>query len=168
MRVARLNTVTDTDKVHAELRALRARLAKLEARQPHTLFENRVSGLAAALAGCLLVLTAVTWAVDTDYDETYTLWGLVEGGGWLALVTLALVFILGVGTALVFVGGPSTRPVHISFVVLGLLTAAGMLFVGVPEDADTAPGRWLALLAAVALTAMHGTRAGELRYPEAQ
>ena len=154
--------------MHAELRALRARLAKLEARQTHTLFENRVSGLAAAVSGGLLALTAVTWAFDTDYDRPYTLWGLVQGGNWFALVTLALVFVLGVGSALVFVGGPSTRPVHISFVVVGVVTAAGILFVGVPEDADTAPGRWLALMAAVALASLHGTRAGELRYPEAE
>jgi hypothetical protein len=166
VRVVRLNTVTEPDKMHAELRALRARIAKLEARGPHSLFENRVSALAVMLAGCLLVLTAVTWAVDTDYDETYTLWGLVSDGGWFALVTLALVFIHGVGSALAFVGGPSTRPVHITFVVLGLVTAAGTLFVGVPEDSETAPGRWLALLAAVALAGLHGGRAGDLRYPE--
>ena len=166
MRVVRPNTVTDPDKLYAELRALRNRLAKLEARQPRTLLEIRVAALAAAMAGGLVVLTAVTWAFDTDYGRPYTLWGLVADGGWFALMTLALVFVFGVGTALVFVGGPSTRAVHISFVVLGLATAAGILFVGVPEDADTAPGRWLALMAAVALTALHGTSAGELRLPE--
>ncbi len=160
--------MTEPDTVHAELRALRNRLAKLEARQPHALLASRVSGLAAVLAGCLLVLTSVTWAVDTDYDRVYTLWGLVEDGGWYALATLALVFILGVGSALVFVDGPSTRPVHISFVVVALVTAAGMLIIDVPEDADTAPGRWLALLAALALSGLHGLRAGELRYPEAE
>lgn len=168
MWIVRLNTVTEPDKVHAELRALRARLTKLESRQPRTLLESRVSGLAAAVAGCLIVLTAVTWAVDTDYDQPYTLWGLVADGGWFALVTLALVFILGIGTALAFVDGSAPRSVHISFVVVGLAAAGGILFVGVPEDSDTAPGRWLALLAAVALAALHGTRAGELRYPEAR
>jgi hypothetical protein len=158
--------VTEPDKVSAELRALRNRVANLEARQPRTLLENRVAALATALSGGLVVLTAVTWAFDTDYDRPYTLWGLVADGGWFALVTLALTFALGVGTALVFVGGPSTRPVHISFLVVGLVTAAGILFVDVPEDADTAPGRWLALMATVALTSLHGTRAGELRLPE--
>lgn len=157
------------------VRALRKRIEQVAADQAGHVADLRFAVAATALAAGMLVLTATTWmsGTDPDYDRTYvhTLWALVPEG-WPALVTLALVVVAGIGTMGTFLADVTGRVTHIVFVVLALAAAAAVLvLVGwveppgtlEPDDYDTAPGRWLTVLAALALAAMHGARAGELR-----
>jgi hypothetical protein len=91
--------------------------------------------------------------------------------GWQAAWTLGGVLVVGVGTIAVFVADTAGKASHIVFVVLALLTAAGVVLVGAvdasglysAEEGDSAPARWLTLLALLFLAVVHGTRANDIR-----
>lgn len=156
--------MADTQDTQAALRALRTRIEELEQRRRRSVDELRFAILGTALAVAMVVLTTTTWVVDTDGDdEPYTLWGLVPEG-WQALLMLGLVVAVAFTTPALFLADHPSRAGHLVLVWVSLLTAVWVLVVNtvVPEDADTAPGRWLTLLAALAVAAAHGFRAEEL------
>jgi hypothetical protein len=123
---------------------------------------SRFAALGTSLATGLLVLSAMAWATDDD-TGAYTLWGLVEQG-WVALLMLVLVAGTALSTYWLFLAEPPTRMGHLAMVFFSLATAVWVIVVGQvpPEDFDTAPGRWLTLLGALALAGVHGFRAEEL------
>jgi hypothetical protein len=124
---------------------------------------SRFAPLANGLATGLLVLTATTWSAGRDGVDPHTLWGLVEDG-WKALVMLALVAGIALTTYWLFLAEPPTRAGHLVLVWLGLATAVWVIVLGAlpDEDYDAAPGRWLTLVGALAVSAAHGFRAEEL------
>jgi peptidoglycan/LPS O-acetylase OafA/YrhL len=149
--------VTDTEEA---LRSLRRRLGELENQRSRTTGELRLAIVGTALAVAMVVLTATTWVADDG--EPYTLWGLVPGG-WQALVMLTLVVGVAVATPALFLADQPSRVGHLLMVWVSLLTAIWVIVINavVPEDVDTAPGRWLTLLVALAVAAVHGFRAEE-------
>jgi hypothetical protein len=153
--------MTDTQDVQATLRSLRVRIEELEQRRRRSVAELRFGILGTTFATAMLVLTATTWLVDGD--EPYTLWGLVPAG-WQALVMLALVVGAALVTPALFFTDHPARAGHLVMVWVSLLTAVWVIVLNavVPADSATAPGRWLTLLAALALAAAHGFRAEEL------
>jgi hypothetical protein len=155
--------MTDTQDVQATLRSLRVRIEELEQRRRRSVDEPRFGILGTAFAAAMLVLTATTWLVDGDGDEHYTLWGLVPAG-WQALVMLALVVGAALITPALFFTDHPARAGHLVMVWVSLLAAVWVIVLNavVPDDSATAPGRWLTLLAALALAAAHGFRAEEL------
>jgi hypothetical protein len=124
---------------------------------------SRFTSLGTSLATGLLVLTATTWAATEDGDDPYTLWGLVAEG-WVALLMLAFVAGTALATCWLFLAEPPTRMGHLAMVFVSLTTAVWVLVVEQvpPEQYDSAPGRWLTLLGALALAGVHGFRAEEL------
>lgn len=128
---------------------------------------SRYAALGTSLATGLLVLTATTWTADREGDDPHTLWGLVPEG-WAAVVMLVLVAGLALATYWLFLAEPPTRAGHLVAVWVALLCAVWVIVVGQvpPDDYDTAPGRWLTLLGAVALATAHGFRAEELKHAE--
>jgi hypothetical protein len=161
------------DELQASVRALRRQLDQLDRQQRATASGLRQAVLAATVAGAMLVLTATTWrtapADDDVLGDLGSLWSMASDG-WPAVVALLLVTATGLGSLAVFLG-EAGRVGHVVLVVLALLTAVAILLVGGvepdgwygQEDYESAPGRWLTLLAAVALAALHGGRAGEIR-----
>jgi outer membrane murein-binding lipoprotein Lpp len=159
------------DDLQTSLRALRKQVDQLGRQQQATASELRRAVLAAAVAGAMLILTATTWRTRDggSADEVDTLWDMVPTIG-LAAVTLVLVAATGLGSLAAFLTGAGRRT-HVVLVVLSLLVVGAVLLVGAarpagsfdPEDYASAPGRWLALLAALVLAGLHGSRAGELR-----
>ena len=154
--------MADTQDTQAALRALRTRIDELERRRRRSVDELRFAILGTALSAALAVLTATTWMVD-ESDEAWTLWGLIPEG-WQALVMFALVAGLALATPALFLTDHPSRVGHLVMVWVSLLTAVWVIVVNavVPDDADTAPGRWLTLLTALAIAAAHGFRAEEL------
>jgi hypothetical protein len=157
--------MADTQDTQAALRALRNRVEELERWRRHSVDELRFAILGTALSVALAVLTATTWVVadDDGADEAWTLWGLVPEG-WQALAMLGLVAVLMLATPALFLTGNPSRAGHLVLVWVSLLTAVWVIVLNavVPDDADTAPGRWLTLLAALAIASAHGFRAEEL------
>ena len=153
--------MAETRETQAALRSLRLRIEELERRRQRSVDGLRFAIPGTALAVGMVVLTATTWVVDGD--EPYTLWGLVPEG-WQALVMLVLVVLVALVTPGLFLTGQPSRAGHLVMVWVCLLTAVWVLVLNgvVPAEADTAPGRWLTLLAALALAAAHGFRAEEL------
>jgi hypothetical protein len=153
--------MADPQDTQAALRSLRTRIEELERRRRRSVDGLRFAVLGTALAAGMVALTATTWLVDGD--EPYTLWGLVAEG-WQGLVMLGLVGVVALGTPGLFLTEHPSRAGHLVMVWVCLLTAfwVFMLNAVVPEDADTAPGRWLTLLTALAVAATHGFRAEEL------
>ena len=153
--------MAEPQDTQAALRSLRTRVEELERRRRRSVEGLRFAVLGTALATGMLVLTATTWLVDGD--EHYTLWELVPEG-WQALVMLGLVAVVAVGTPGLFLTEHPSRVGHLAMVWVCLLTAfwVFMLNAVVPDDADTAPGRWLTLLAALVIASTHGFRAEEL------
>lgn len=160
--------MAETQDTQAALRALRIRIEELEQRR-HPVDELRFAILGTALAVALVVLTATTWMVveDDRYDdhvrEAWTLWGLVSTG-WQALVMFGLVVGVALATLVLSFVNPPARAGHLVMVWVSLLTSVWVIVVNavVPDDADTAPGRWLTLLTALAISAAHGFRAEQL------
>jgi hypothetical protein len=157
--------MADTQDTQAALRALRTRVEELEQRRRGSVDELRFAIVGTALAVAMVVLTATTWVVadDDGADEAWTLWGLVPTG-WQALVMFGLVIGVSFATPALFLTNHPSRAGHLVMVWVSLLTAVWVIVVNavVPDDADTAPGRWLTLLAALAMAAAHGFRAEEL------
>lgn len=161
--------MADPQDTQAALRALRTRIDELEQRRRRSVDELRFAILGTALAVALVALTATTWVVDSDdYGddgayEAWTLWGLVPTG-WQALVMFGLVVGVALATPALFLTNHPSRAGHLVLVWVSLLTAIWVIVVNavVPEDTDTAPGRWLTLLTALAIAAAHGFRAEEL------
>jgi hypothetical protein len=165
------------DKLETTLRSLRRRVEGLELDQGDAESTVRHGLLASALSGAMVVLTATAWRTidDTEADagDPTTPWQMIdEGGGGLAAWTLVGVLVVAIGTLTVFLADTVGRATHAVFVVLCLLTAVGVIFVGrvdpglylpEPEDVHTLPGRWLTLLAALALAGVHASRASRLR-----
>lgn len=153
--------MADPQDTQAALRSLRARVEELEQRRRRAADGLRFAVPGTAVAVGLLALTATTWVVDED--EPYTLWGLVPEG-WQAFVMLALVAGVALTTPALFLADHPVRAGHLVMVWVSLLTAVWVIVLNavLPDDADTAPGRWLTLLAALALAAAHGFRAEEL------
>ncbi|GAB1509213.1 hypothetical protein [Actinophytocola sp. KF-1] len=122
---------------------------------------SRFAVLGTSLAVGLLALTATTWAVDGG--EPFTLWGLTPAG-WQAVVMLGLVVVVALGTLGVFLAEHPGRVGHLVMVWVCLLAAVWVVVLNgvVPEESETAPGRWLTLPAALAIAAAHGFRAEEL------
>lgn len=155
--------MADTQDLQATLRALRTRIDELERRRRRSVDELRFAILGTALAVASVALTATTWVVDEDGDEPWTLWGLAAEG-WQGFVLLALVVGVALTTPALFLTEHPSRAGHLVMVWVALLTAAWVLVLNavVPDDADTAPGRWLTLLTMLAIAAAHGFRAEEL------
>lgn len=155
--------MADTQDTQAALRSLRTRIGELEQQRRRSVDELRFAIVGTALAAGIFVLSATTWMVDDDGTEPYTLWGLVPLG-WQALVMLALVACLAVVTPLLFTTDHPSRAGHLVLMWVSMLTAIWVIVLNavVPEDADTAPGRWLTLLVALAIAGVHGMRAEEL------
>jgi hypothetical protein len=153
--------MADTQDTQAALRSLQQRLRELEQRRRHSTEGLRFAIGGTALAVGLVALSATTWAVDGD--EPFTLWGLVPGN-WRGLTMLALVVVTALATPMLFLTDAPTRAGHLVMVWVALLTAVWVIVMNgvVPEDSDTAPGRWLTLLTALAVAAVHGFRAEEL------
>jgi len=124
---------------------------------------SRFAALGTSLATGLLVLTATTWAANEEGADPYTLWGLVAEG-WAALLMLAFVAGTALTTYWLFLAEPPARLGHLVMVFVSLTTAVWVLVVEQvpPEEYDSAPGRWLTLLGALALAGVHGFRAEEL------
>jgi hypothetical protein len=155
--------MAEPQDTQAALRSLRTRIEELERRRRETVDGLRFAVLGSALAAGLVALTATTWVVDEDGDEPYTLWGLVPTG-WQALVMLGLVAAVALTTPALLLTAHPSRAGHLALVWVCLLTAVWVIVLNavVPDDADTAPGRWLTLLTALAVAAVHGFRAEEL------
>ena len=155
--------MADTQDTQAALRSLQLRLRELEQQRRHSTDGLRFAIVGTALAAALFVLSATTWVVDEDGDDPFTLWGLVPDD-WRALAMLALVAGTALATPVLFLAERPTRAGHLVMVWVALLTAVWVIVLNgvVPEDSDTAPGRWLTLLTALALAAVHGFRAEEL------
>jgi hypothetical protein len=154
--------MTQPQDVQEALRPLRRRLENLEQQRRRSVDELRFAIVGTAGAAALAVLTATTWVVDED--EPYTLWGLVPAG-WQAFAMLVLVAGTALATPLLFLSDRPSRAGHLVLVWVALLTAIWVIALNavVPDDATTAPGRWLTLLTALVLAAAHGFRAEEAR-----
>jgi hypothetical protein len=134
---------------------------------PATPDGSRFAAIGTGLATGLLVLTATTWSAADAGIDPHTLWGLVARG-WQALAMLALVAGTALATYWLFLADPPSRAGHLVLVWVSLLTAVWVIVAGqvAPEEYDTAPGRWLTLVGAVAISVVHGFRAEELRRRE--
>jgi hypothetical protein len=162
------------EKLEKSLQHLRKRVDQVDRRQGDVLDGLRYAVLACAVAGALLAMTAAAWRTVGGGDDAdgyvETLWGMVPEG-WQAAWTLGGVLVVGVGTIAVFVADTAGKASHIVFVVLALLTAVGIVLVGAvdasgfysADEADSAPARWLSLLAVLFLAVVHGTRANDVR-----
>jgi hypothetical protein len=159
------------ERLENSLRALRRRVDEVERAQHGEAQVLRLAAFASTLAGALLVLSATTWRTDGgDSEHVTTLWGLVPDGT-SALLTLALVGILGIGTLAVFADDTAGPATHFTFAGFAALLAVGVLLVGRiephgfydPDDVHSGPGRWLTLVAAVALGGLHASRGAQLR-----
>jgi len=162
------------EKLEKSLKDMRRRVDESDRWRHGEIVGLRYAVFASVAAGVLLALTATTWRFyegeDPDVEDVTTLWGMVSEG-WLGTVTFALVVVLALGTVGVFLIDTAGRATHVVFAVLALLTAVAILFVGLvepdawydAEDAESAPGRWLALLTALSLAVTHAARGGELR-----
>jgi hypothetical protein len=162
------------EKLEQSLRSLRKRVEEVD-RGGHDIQKAVLYAVfACTVAGAMLALTATTWRSASDTDDhvadVTTLWGMVPEG-WQAVATLLGVLTVAIGTIAVFLADTAGRTTHVVFIVLCLLTVVGILLVGQvepagwfdPEDGHAGAGRWLTLLAALALAVVHGARAGELR-----
>ncbi|OLF15661.1 hypothetical protein [Actinophytocola xanthii] len=161
------------DELQSSLRALRRQLDQLDRRQQASASGLRQAVLAATVAGAMLVLTATTWRTapgdGASVGDLGSLWGMTSDG-WQPVAALVLVVATALGSLAVFLG-EAGRVGHVVLVVLALLTALAILLVGgvepdgwyESEDYESAAGRWLTLLAALGLAALHGGRASELR-----
>jgi hypothetical protein len=162
------------EKLEKSLKDMRRRVDEADRGHRGEIVGLRYAVFASVASGVLLALTATTWRFyegeDPDIEDVTTLWGMVPEG-WLGTVTLALVLVLALGTVGVFLADTAGRTTHVVFAVLALLTVVAILFVGLvepdawydAEDAESAPGRWLALLTALSLAVTHAARGGELR-----
>jgi len=155
--------MADTQDTQAALRSLRTRIGELEQQRRHSVDGLRFAIVGTALAVGMFVLSATTWVVDEDGDDPFTLWGLVPED-WRALAMLALVIGTALATPMLFLAEIPTRVGHLVMVWVALLTAVWVIVLNgvMPEDSETAPGRWLTLLTALAISAVHGFRAEEL------
>jgi len=159
------------EKLEKSLQHLRKRVDQVDRRQGDVLDGLRYAVLACAVAGAMLAMTAATWRTVGGADGyVETLWGMVPEG-WQAAWTLGGLLVVGVGTIAVFVADTAGKASHIVFVVLALLTALGIVLVGAvepsglysAEEGDSAPARWLTLLATLFLAVVHGTRSNDIR-----
>lgn len=152
------------DQLDSSLRLLRKRLADQDNEHRRDLQGVRFGVAGSALAAAILTLTVTVWGMEHHRfgDEVLTLWSLVPEG-WFGFVTLALVLLTGVGTIGAFAGA-AVRAMHITMVVLSLLTAAAVLVVSSAVDVEDAvgAGRWCTLVVALALAMLHGIRAEDL------
>jgi hypothetical protein len=153
--------MADTQDTQAALRSMQLRLRELEHQRRNSTDGLRFAVVGTAFAAGLFVLSATTWVVDGD--EEFTLWGLVPAD-WRAFAMLALVVGTALATPMLFLTDNPSRAGHLVMVWVALLTAVWVIVLNgvVPEDAESAPGRWLTLLTALALAAVHGFRAEEL------
>lgn len=157
------------DKLDKSLRALRKTVSEQETGLRREMSSFSYIAAASALAGALFALTGSLWAIEeSDYgDKVFTLWGLMSEG-WSGLLAVVLVAAAGIGTLVAFGATQPSRGGHITMTVICVLTAIAVLMIttaiDLDDDATTLSPRWLSALIAVALSMLHGTRAGELRH----
>jgi hypothetical protein len=161
------------EKLELSLVAMRKRVEEVDRGLRAEQGGLRFAVFGCTVAGAVLALTATTWRTTRDTDdrvgEVTTLWGMVPEG-WQAVVTFCLVLVVVIGTVAVFLTDTAGRTTHVVLLVLALLAALSIFFVGDvepdgwydPEDGHAGPGRWLTMLASLVLAATHGTRAAEL------
>lgn len=161
------------EKLEKSLAGLRRQVDLLGRVDRDTFVSMRYAVFGCVVTGALLALTATTWRTtgeDDDRAEVTTLWGMA-GEGWQAAGALILVGLVAIGTVGVFLAdAESSRPYYVC-AVLALLLIVGVALAGQvepagygdPEDAHSAPGRWLTLLAALVLGITHLVRGTELR-----
>jgi hypothetical protein len=162
------------EKLEKSLVGLRKQVDLLGRVDRDTFASMRYAVFGCVVAGALLAFTATTWRTTGGEDgipgDATTLWGMA-GEGWQAAATLILAGLVAIGTIGVYLADAEGPRSYYVCAVLALLLMVAVFLAGEvepagfydPEDASSAPGRWLTLLAAVVLGCTHLVRGTELR-----